>query len=186
LPPTAPTVLDLLSAASLTVYGVGKIRDIFTGRGITDYVYSESNADGMKKTLAALEQIGRGLLFTNLVDFDMLYGHRLDGRGFGRALEAFDRWLPTLLAALDDDDLLLITADHGCDPTTPGTNHSREFVPLLVWHRRLVAGRDLGERESFSDVAATVAEAFGLVWEGGGQSVLAELAAETKPGKVRA
>jgi phosphopentomutase len=140
----------------------------------------------MKKTLAALEQIRRGLLFINLVDFDMLYGHRLDGRGFGRALEAFDRWLPTLLAALDDDDLLLITADHGCDPTTPGTNHSREFVPLLVWHRRLVAGRDLGERESFSDVAATVAEAFGLVWEGGGQSVLAELAADTKPGKVRA
>lgn len=186
LPPTAPTVLDLLSAASLTVYGVGKIRDIFAGRGITDYVYSESNADGMKKTLAALEQVGRGLLFTNLVDFDMLYGHRLDGRGFGRALEDFDRWLPTLLAALADDDLLLITADHGCDPTTPGTDHSREFVPLLVWHKRLAAGRNLGERESFSDVAATVAEAFGLVWEGGGQSVLAELSAETKPGKVRA
>jgi phosphopentomutase len=136
----------------------------------------------MEKTLAALERIERGLIFTNLVDFDMLYGHRLDARGFGQALEAFDRWLPSLLAALGDDDLLLITADHGCDPTTPGTDHSREYVPLLVWHSRLGTGRDLGERESFSDVAATVAEAFGLVWKGGGRSVLAELAADKKTG----
>lgn len=172
LPPTAPTVLDFLSSAGLCVYGVGKIRDIFAGRGITDYVYSESNADGMDKTLAALDLVERGLIFTNLVDFDMLYGHRLDAVGFGRALEAFDRWLPDLLAALGDDDLLLVTADHGCDPTTPGTDHSREYVPLLVWHQGLSAGRDLGERESFADVAATVAEAFGLAW-GGGQSVLA-------------
>ncbi len=175
LPPTAPTVLDLLVAAGLTVYGVGKIRDIFAGRGITDYVYSSSNADGMEKTLAALASVRRGLVFTNLVDFDMLYGHRLDGPGFGRALEAFDRWLPTLLAELADDDLLLITADHGCDPTTPGTDHSREYVPLLVWHRQLTEGRDLGVRESFTDVAATVAEAFALAWAGG-RSVLAELA----------
>jgi phosphopentomutase len=175
LPPTAPTVLDLLVAAGLTVYGVGKIRDIFAGRGISDYVYSSSNADGMKKTLAALASVRRGLVFTNLVDFDMLYGHRLDGSGFGRALEAFDRWLPTLQAKLADDDLLLITADHGCDPTTPGTDHSREFVPLLAWHRRLTEGRNLGVRESFTDVAATVAEAFDLAWAGG-RSVLAELA----------
>jgi phosphopentomutase len=175
LPPTAPTVLDSLAAAGLTVYGVGKIRDIFAGRGVTDYVYSSSNADGMEKTLAALALVRRGLVFTNLVDFDMLYGHRLDGPGFGRALEAFDRWLPALLAELADDDLLLITADHGCDPTTPGTDHSREYVPLLAWHRRLTGGRDLGVRESFSDVAATVADAFGLAW-GGGRSVLAELA----------
>lgn len=175
LPPTAPTVLDRLAAAGCTVYGVGKIRDIFTGRGVTNYVYSENNADGMEKTLTALEQVGRGLVFTNLVDFDMLYGHRLDGPGFGRALEAFDRWLPTLLAALADDDLLLITADHGCDPTTAGTDHSREYVPLLAWHRRLAGGQNLGERESFADVAATVAEAFGLVLEGG-RSLLAELA----------
>jgi phosphopentomutase len=175
LPPTAPTVLDLLVAAGLTVYGVGKIRDIFAGRGISDYVYSSSNADGMEKTLAALASVRRGLVFTNLVDFDMLYGHRLDGFGFGRALEAFDRWLPTLQAKLADDDLLLITADHGCDPTTPGTDHSREFVPLLAWHRRLTEGRNLGVRESFTDVAATVAEAFDLAWAGG-RSVLAELA----------
>lgn len=185
LPPTAPTVLDLLAAAGLTVYGVGKTRDIFAGRGVTDYVYSESNADGMDKTMAALGQVERGLLFTNLVDFDMLYGHRLDGAGFGRALEDFDRWLPTLLAALADDDLLLITADHGCDPTTPGTDHSREYVPLLAWHRRLAAGRDLGERESFADVAASVAEAFGLEWTKG-ESVLAALAAAPQQEKNRA
>jgi phosphopentomutase len=184
LPPTAPTVLDRLAAAGRTVYGVGKIRDIFTGRGVTNYVYSESNADGMEKTLTALAQVGRGLVFTNLVDFDMLYGHRLDGAGFGRALEAFDRWLPTLLAALADDDLLLITADHGCDPTTAGTDHSREYVPLLAWHRRLAAGQNLGERESFADVAATVAEAFGLAWEGG-RSLLAGLAVDPKQVKIR-
>lgn len=176
LPPTAPTVLDLLSGTGLRVYGVGKIRDIFAGRGITDYVYSESNADGMAKTLAALDSVEFGLIFTNLVDFDMLYGHRLDAEGFGRALETFDRWLPDLLTALNDDDLLIITADHGCDPTTPGTDHSREYVPLLVWHRGLMVGRDLGERESFADVAATVAEAFGLPWEGG-QGVLHAVAA---------
>jgi len=174
LPPTAPTVLDRLAAAGHSVYGVGKIRDIFAGQGITDYVYSESNANGMEKTLAALELVQSGLIFVNLVDFDMLYGHRLDGPGFGRALEAFDCWLPGLLAALDDDDLLLITADHGCDPTTPGTDHSREYVPLLAWHQRLIKGRDLGERESFADVAATVAEVFDLTWSGG-RSVLAQL-----------
>jgi len=185
LPPTAPTVLDQLAAAGLTVYGVGKIRDIFTGRGITEYVFSESNADGMEKTLCALNQVGSGLVFTNLVDFDMLYGHRLDALGFGRALEEFDRWLPALLSALADDDLLLVTADHGCDPTTPGTDHSREHVPLLAWHRRLAAGRDLGVRESFADVAATVAAAFGLDWTAG-RSLLGDLAGESREERARA
>jgi len=174
LAPTGTTLLDRLAAAGLQVYGVGKIRDIFTGRGLTDYVYSESNADGMAKTEAALAAVDRGLVFVNLVDFDMLYGHRLDASGFGRALEEFDRWLPRLLAALAADDLLLITADHGCDPTTPGTDHSREYVPLLAWHRGLAAGRNLGERGSFADAAATVAEALGVPG-GEGRSVLGEL-----------
>jgi phosphopentomutase len=174
LPPTAPTVLDALAAAGLTVYGVGKIRDIFAGRGITASVYSECNADGMEKTLRALEEVERGLVFTNLVDFDMLYGHRLDPAGFGRALEELDRWLPQLLERLGRDDLLLVTADHGCDPSTPGTDHTREHVPLLVWHPGLAAGKDLGVRESFADVAATIAGAFGLPWTTG-ESVLPAL-----------
>ncbi|HKK01747.1 MAG TPA: phosphopentomutase [Desulfuromonadales bacterium] len=169
LEPTDVTVLDRLSAAGVLTYGVGKIRDIFAGRGIGSYVYSESNADGMAKTLAALDVVSHGLIFTNLVDFDMLYGHRLDPRGFGAAVEEFDRWLPQLLRALHGDDLLLITADHGCDPTTPGTDHAREYVPLLIWSPKLAAGGDLGERSSFADIAATVAEAFGLPW-GTGES----------------
>ncbi|MBE0596972.1 MAG: phosphopentomutase [Desulfuromonadales bacterium] len=163
LPPTGPTVLDQLQAAGRTVYGVGKIHDIFAGRGVTDAVYSESNADGMVKTLQALASVRHGLIFTNLVDFDMLYGHRQDAVGLGRALQEFDHWLPRLLERLEGGDLLLITADHGCDPTTPGTDHSREYVPLLAWGAQQEMGTDLGERESFADVAATVAEALAVV-----------------------
>lgn len=174
LPPTAPTVLDRLERAGRDVYGVGKIRDIFAGRGVTGHVYTEGNRDGMEKTLQALSAVERGLVFSNLVDFDMLYGHRLDPLGFGSALEAFDRWLPRLMEVLQPTDLLLITADHGCDPTTPGTDHSREFVPLLAWHPRLQTGRNLGERSSFADVAATIAEACGVDFPVG-SSVLAEL-----------
>ena len=174
LPPTAPTVLDALAAEGLAVHGVGKIRDIFAGRGISSFVTSESNADGMEKTMSALAEIGRGLIFTNLVDFDMLFGHRLDARGFGRALEEFDRWLPRFLERLTPGDLLLITADHGCDPTTPGTDHTREYVPLLVWHRDGVRGRNLGTRATFADVAATIAAAFSLPFPGEGSSVLGE------------
>ncbi len=162
LPPTSSTVLDLLVDSGLPVFGVGKIRDIFAGQGITDYVYSESNADGMAKTLAALGKVQRGLVFTNLVDFDMLFGHRLDPEGFGAALEEFDRWLPQLMDRLEPHDLLLITADHGCDPTTAGTDHSREHIPVLAWHRQQKPGVDLGVRESFADVAATIAEWFDL------------------------
>jgi phosphopentomutase len=176
LPPTAPTILDGLERAGHTVYGVGKIRDIFAGRGITDYVYSESNADGMAKTLQALSLVEGGLIFTNLVDFDMLFGHRLDPIGFGRALEEFDGWLPRLLQSLQPTDLVLITADHGCDPTTAGTDHGREFVPLLVWHPGLAAGRNLGDRDSFADVAATVADALGVDFSVG-RSVMDELCA---------
>jgi phosphopentomutase len=162
LPPTGETVLDRLLAAGLSVYGVGKISDIFAGRGISESVYSKSNADGMNKTLAALAKVEEGLIFTNLVDFDMEYGHRLDSLGFGRALEEFDSWLPRLQEALLPSDLLLITADHGCDPTTPGTDHSREYVPLLAWWPGCSGGVDLGVRKSFADVAVTVGEVFGI------------------------
>jgi phosphopentomutase len=173
IPPTSPTLLDALSAAGLSVCGVGKISDIFAGRGITRAVATKDNLDGMNRTLEALEATERGLIFTNLVDFDMLYGHRLDPGGFGRALEEFDALLPSLMCALRPSDLLLITADHGCDPTTPGTDHTREYVPLLVWHPGMEAGSALGERESFADVAATVADFFGIPF-GAGRSVLRE------------
>ncbi|OEU50297.1 MAG: phosphopentomutase [Desulfuromonadales bacterium C00003096] len=167
LPPNGLTLLDKFLAAGLEVYGVGKTSDLFAGRGISRSFKSRSNAEGMEQTLTALTSLERGLVFTNLVDFDMLHGHRRDAAGFGQALEAFDRWLPRLLAALQPADLLIMTADHGCDPTTPGTDHSRESVPLLCWHPRLAEGPSLGVRHSFADVAATIAELYGLSMEHG-------------------
>lgn len=160
--PPRPTVLDRLAEKNLTVYGIGKIRDIFMGQGLTDYCCTQDNADGMARTLQAFSETDRGLIFTNLVDFDMLYGHRLDAEGFGRALEDFDRWLPCMMQEMGPRDLLIVTADHGCDPTTPGTDHTREDVPLLVWHPELDSGKDLGVRQSFSDLGVTVGAAFGL------------------------
>ncbi len=181
LPPNGLTLLDKFLAAGLEVYGVGKTSDLFAGRGISSSFKTRSNAEGMEQTLAALASLKRGLVFTNLVDFDMLYGHRLDAAGFGRALEAFDCWLPRLLAALRPADLLIITADHGCDPTTPGTDHSRESVPLLCWHPCLAAGQSLGVRQSFADVGATIAELYGLSMEHG-QSFAASLYTQDRSG----
>lgn len=162
MPPQGDTLLDRLQKAGLTVFGVGKISDIFAGKGIDRSVKSSDNADGMGKTRQALSEIDRGIVFTNLVDFDMLYGHRLDALGFGRALETFDLWLADFLTDFTRGDVLVITADHGCDPTTAGTDHTRESVPLLVWHPDLEKGQDIGIRASFADVAATIAEMFGL------------------------
>jgi len=174
MPPTSPTLLDNLQQNGLPVIGVGKIGDIFAGKGVSESIYTESNADGMARTLGALAGLDKGLVFTNLVDFDMLYGHRRDPAGFGATLREFDRWLPRLLKALGETDLLLITADHGCDPTTPGTDHTREYVPLLAWHRRLGAGVSLGTRGSFADVAATLAAVFSVA-SSAGESFLPEL-----------
>lgn len=171
LPPPAPTILDLLTNAGLNVIGIGKIHDIYAGRGLTGHSFTTSNADGMEKTLAALANVGRGVVFTNLVDFDMLFGHRRDATGFGAALMEFDAWLPCLLEEMTAADLLLLTADHGCDPTTAGTDHSREHAPLLAWSPRLKDGVDLGIRDSFADVAATLTEAF-LLKAPAGQSFL--------------
>ncbi len=167
LPPNGITLLDRLVEAGLEVFGVGKTSDLFAGRGISRSYKSRNNAEGMERTLEALKDLKRGLVFSNLVDFDMIYGHRLDGTGFGRALECFDAWLPRLQAALGPKDLMIVTADHGCDPTTPGTDHTRESVPLLCWHPGLEKGLSLGIRESFADVAATLAELYGLNWENG-------------------
>ena len=174
LPPTGETVLDRLCASGFQVLAVGKIDDIFTGRGITGHQASAGNVDGMAKTLAALEQLEQGLVFTNLIDFDMLYGHRLDAAGFGSALEVFDAWLPRLMAQLQREDLLLLTADHGCDPTTPGTDHTREAVPILAWSPAMSDGVDLGTRASFADVAATLDAFFGTV-PGAGKSFFGAL-----------
>lgn len=167
MPPGGPTILDRLAEAGMEVIGIGKIKDIFAGRGLTRAQASDGNAEGMAQTLGALEQLQRGLVFTNLVDFDMLFGHRLDARGFGRALEAFDAWLPQLQQRLQGDDLLLITADHGCDPQVSGTDHTREYVPLLLWHAGLGAGVNLGDRGGFADVAATIGEALGVAGTSG-------------------
>jgi len=156
-----PTVLERLVEAKVPVIGVGKIPDIFDRKGITEEVHTEGNADGLAKTEAILDRVDHGLVFVNLVDFDMLYGHRNDAPGYGRALEELDRALPRILGKLRPGEVCAITADHGCDPTTPSTDHSREYVPLLV-HAPGRGGGELGTRGSFADLGATVAELFGL------------------------
>jgi phosphopentomutase len=161
MPPAERTVLDELVDARLPVIGVGKIWDIFAGRGISDSLHSEGNADGCQLTLEAMDKIDRGVVFTNLVDFDMLYGHRRDPAGYYRALQEFDAFLPKLEERLGPRDLVVLTADHGNDPTYRGTDHTREFVPLIVMGAK-AAGRDLGTRLGFYDLAQTLADVFGL------------------------
>jgi phosphopentomutase len=154
-------LLDRLAERDVEVFGIGKIFDVYLGRGIRDYETTKSNADGMEKTLQAMDSLAAGMIFTNLVDFDQLYGHRNDVEGYARALEAVDGWIPSLEARLRPDDLAILTADHGCDPTTKSTDHSREYVPLLVFGKGVKAGVNLGVRSSLSDIGQTVAENFG-------------------------
>ena len=161
VPPPRGMLLDRLEEHRVPVFSVGKILDIFLGRGITDYEKTKSNADGMAKTLKALDEQSNGLIFANLVDFDMLYGHRNDVEGYARALESTDAWVPELLDRMSDGDLVIFTADHGCDPTTPSTDHSREYVPLLTYGERARPGVNLGTRDTLSDIGQTVAENFG-------------------------
>jgi phosphopentomutase len=155
------TVLEKLVEANVPVVGVGKIPDIFDRQGITDELHTEGNADGLAKTEALLDRVDHGLVFVNLVDFDMLYGHRNDPVGYARALEELDRALPRILGKLRPGDVCALTADHGCDPTTPSTDHSREYVPLVV-HAPGRGGGALGTRGSFADLGATVADVFGV------------------------
>jgi len=161
VPPPQGMLLDQLKDRGVPVHGIGKISDVFLGRGIQRSDKTKNNADGMAKTLAAMEQSPDGLIFVNLVDFDQQYGHRNDVEGYGAALEQFDAWAPQFEAALGRDDLAIFTADHGCDPTTPSTDHSREYVPLLVSGRRVRRGADLGLRSTLSDIGQTVAANFG-------------------------
>ncbi|MGI8990695.1 MAG: phosphopentomutase [Bryobacteraceae bacterium] len=160
LAPPPGMLLDKLAGRGVRVYGIGKIFDVFLGRGIRDQVKTKNNADGMAKTLEALNQVNGGLIFINLVDFDQQYGHRNDVEGYAAALEEFDSWLPRLFEKLKPGDLVLITADHGCDPTTPSTDHSREYVPLIAHGPRVRAAMDLGTRATLSDLGQTVAEIF--------------------------
>jgi phosphopentomutase len=158
VPPPAGMLLDQLAGQDVPVYAVGKISDIFLSRGITHSVKTKNNDDGMQKTMQAMKEQPAGLIFVNLVDFDQQFGHRNDVEGYGRALEAVDRWFPTL--DLQEGDMLIFTADHGCDPTTPSTDHSREYTPLLVYGNRVKAASNLGTRASLADIGQTVAENF--------------------------
>ena len=174
LVPPAPTLLDHIRGAGQSVVGIGKISDIFNSRGLTFSVHSEGNRDGLHLTLEALATLDRGLLFVNLVDFDMVYGHRNDIAGFARALVELDRWLPELEAALRPEDAVFITADHGNDPTTPGTDHTREQVPILAFGPAIRPAR-LGTRASFADLGQTIAEGLGVAQLPNGESFLAAL-----------
>jgi phosphopentomutase len=173
--PPRPTLLDYCEKAGVAVYGVGKIRDVFVDRGLAEARYSDSNDHGVDLTLGYLSRGGRSLVFTNLVDFDSKYGHRNDPEGYAACVEALDRRLPDLLAALDGG-LLFVTGDHGCDPTTPSTDHSREQVPVLVAGLGEAPAVDLGSRSTFADLGATVAELLEVPTEGlAGASFAAEL-----------
>jgi phosphopentomutase len=173
--PPEPTVMNRLKEAGLDCIAIGKINDIFSGEGVTAAKPTKSNAHGIDETIVALEQPFRGLAFTNLVDFDSLYGHRRDPEGYARALMEFDARMPDIMARIGHDDLLILTADHGNDPIHPGTDHTREYVPLLVWSPRLRSPGPLGIRATFADVGATVADNFGVTAPGHGTSFLANL-----------
>ncbi len=175
LQPPGDTVLDAIKTAGLDCIGVGKINDIFAGRGITEFVRTKSNADGMEKTFGYARKDFHGLCFVNLVDFDMVYGHRNDVEGYAGALTQFDRQLGQLLPMLREDDLLIITADHGCDPSTPSTDHSREHVPMVAWSKGIKAGANLGTRDTYAHIAATVADYLGVKGNFSGSSFLPDI-----------
>lgn len=172
LEPPADTMLDEIIAAGKTVLSVGKIKDIFAGRGITDFVYTTGNEDGIEKTLAYMDRDFEGLCFVNLVDYDMLYGHRRDIPGYAKALSYFDSRLPELMEKLRKEDILMITADHGCDPSyLKSTDHTREYTPLLIYGNAL-APANLGTRPTFADIGATVLDYLDIDGKISGQSVL--------------
>lgn len=160
LVPPHKTTLDMLKDKGLKVIAVGKIEDIFSGKGITDAVHTKDNMDGVDKTLDYMKENNKGLIFTNLVDFDMKWGHRNDAKAYGEGLEAFDSRLPEILSAMNDDDVLFITADHGCDPTTDGTDHTREYVPFLAYGKSLKTNTNLGTIDGFYCLGQTICDIF--------------------------
>jgi phosphopentomutase len=175
LPPSGETLLDRLRGASHPVVAIGKIEDLFAGRGITTAIHTASDDDGMDRVEQQMHAVERGLIFTNLVDFDSQYGHRNDVAGYAANLERFDARLGRLLPQLRGGDLLMVTADHGNDPTTASTDHAREYVPLLVTGAHVRPGVDLGTRQTFADVGQTLAELFGVGTLARGTSFLQEI-----------
>jgi phosphopentomutase len=165
--PPEPTLLDRMKERGLEVTAVGKIGSIFCHQGTTEELAAGNNNASVDQTIRALGRTARGLIFTNLVDFDMLYGHRNDVEGYARALEQFDARLPEIQRAMGDDDLLIISADHGCDPGDVSTDHTREYVPVLAWGRRARSGLDIGTRSSLADIGQTIAENFGFELQAG-------------------
>ena len=175
LEPPKATMLDAIKAAGLDSIAVGKIHDIFAGFGDTEYVYNTSNANGMEHAMGYAAKDFRGLCFVNLVDFDMVFGHRRNAEGYANALSEFDAWLGEFMKGLGQEDLVMITADHGCDPAyTATTDHTREYVPLLVMGKQVKPG-SLGTRKSFADIAATVTELLGVAYENPGESFAKEI-----------
>lgn len=172
LKPPRATVMNRLKDQGLDCIAIGKIQDIYSGEGVTEGTPTKSNEDGINRTIETLKRDFHGMLFTNLVDFDSLYGHRRDPEGYARALAEFDRRLPDIQAHIGEDDLLIITADHGNDPIHHGTDHTREYVPLLVWNPSFREGQSLGVRDTFADVGATVADNFKVVLPEVGKSFL--------------
>lgn len=160
--PPVPTLLDIAVENNLEVIGIGKIGDIFGHKGLTEEIHTSDNTEGIKETIKYLKKDFYGIVFTNLVDFDMKFGHRNDIRGYADALERFDNSLPEILISLKDTDILIITADHGCDPTVTGTDHTREYVPLLVYKNNQSFTKSLGTRRTFADAGATIAEALDM------------------------
>ena len=175
LEPPKKTMLDTLIENGLAVKAVGKINDIFAGKGISDMVRTKNNMDGVDKMLDYAKEDFEGLCFVNLVDYDMLYGHRNDVEGYAKALTAFDERIPEILGMLRDDDILMITADHGCDPITPSTDHSREYTPLVMYGKNIKGGVNLGTRMTFADIATTILDYFGLKDDIAGTSMLSEI-----------
>lgn len=157
VPPSGETMLDRISKNNLPVIGIGKTSDIFAGVGITENrKTNKNNLDGIEKTIKAIKEVDKGLIFTNLVDFDMLYGHRRDAKGYKNALEEFDRYIPEMIENLNEDDLFIITADHGCDPTYKGSDHTREYIPILAFGKKLKKNVNIGVRDSFISIAASI------------------------------
>ncbi|TXK83497.1 phosphopentomutase [Paenibacillus sp. N3.4] len=173
--PPAPTVMNHLKDAGLDVIAIGKINDIFDGEGVTQATSTKSNLDGIHKTIEVLGSSFKGLAFTNLVDFDSLFGHRRDPEGYGRSLEEFDAWVPQLKAGLGPNDLLILTADHGNDPVHAGTDHTREYVPILLYSPSLQSPASLGIRATFADLGATIADNFNVTAPEQGKSFLDQL-----------
>ena len=168
--PPGDTILDMIKNAGKMVYAIGKINDIFNGKGVVKSVHTTSNMDGIDKTIEAMREDFEGLIFTNLVDFDANYGHRRDPEGYAKCIEEFDARLPEIMKEMVNDDVLMICADHGNDPTAPGTDHTREYIPIITWGHTLKYGAEIGIRDSFGDIGATVCELLRVPFTGVGTS----------------